>query len=141
VACLLRLPVSRFCDRRSDREIVGDLEPILVFHSGCDFVEPLDVISQRLTDSIVIDSQSETVIGPVIREAIGKQHYARITGDGVGFLWGISDASEQTNSSGRLATPEFLSDRLRVVFHKEILRKVSDRNPTPTLIVDGQSLS
>jgi hypothetical protein len=50
----------------------------------------------------VIDSQSETVIGPVVREAIGKQRYARIARDRVGFLRSISDASEQTNFSERL---------------------------------------
>ena len=88
----------------------------------------------------MIDSQSKTVIGPVVREAIGKQRYARIARDRVGFLWGISDASEQANSSERLAAPEFLSDRPRVIFHKEILRKVSDRHPTRTLVVDGQNL-
>jgi hypothetical protein len=104
-------------------------------------VSLFEVIFQRLTDSIVIDSQSKSVIGPVVREAIGEQRYVRIPRDSVGFLWGISDASEQTNSSERLATPEFLSDRFRAIFHKEILRKVPDRNPTPTLMVDGQSLS
>src|SRR5882724_5477105 len=127
--------------RRSDRDTVKDLQPLLVLESGCGSGEPRDIIFQRLTDSIVIDSQSKTVIGPVVREAIGEQSYARITRDRVGFLWGISDAAEQTNSSERLAAPKFLSDRPRVIFHKEILRKVSDRNPTLTLIVDGQSLS
>ena len=100
-------------DRRSDREIVEDLEPILVFHSGCGSGEPREVIFKRLTDSIVIDSQSKTVIGPVVREAISKQRHARITRDGVGFLRGISDATKQTNSSERLAAPEFPSDRPR----------------------------
>jgi hypothetical protein len=97
--------------RRSDRDTVKDLQPLLVLESGCGSGEPRDIIFQRLTDSIVIDSQSKTVIGPVVREAIGKQRYARITRDRVGFLWGISDAAEQTNSSERLAAPEFLSDR------------------------------
>ena len=128
-------------DRRSDRNIVKDLQPLLVLESGCGSGEPRDIILQRLTDSVVIDSQSKTVIGPVVREAIGKQRDARMTRDWVGFLWGISDASEQTNSSERLAAPEFLSYRLGVIFHKEILRKVSDRNPTLTLLVDGQRLS
>jgi hypothetical protein len=71
----------------------------------------------------VIDSQSKTVIGPVIRETIAKQRYTRVTRDRVGFVWDISDASEQTNSFERLVAPEFLGDRLRVIFHQEILRK------------------
>src|SRR5258705_9381863 len=83
-------------DRRSDRDIVEDLEPILVLDSRCGSGELLEVIFQRLTDSIVIDSQPKTVIGPVVREAIGEQRYVRIAGDSVGFLWGISDTSEQT---------------------------------------------
>ena len=70
----------------------------------------------------------------------GEQRYVRITRGSVGFLWDISDASEQTNSFERLATSEFLSGRFRRSFTK-ILRKVTDRNPTITLIVDGQSLS
>jgi hypothetical protein len=36
-------------DRRSDRDIVEDLEPILVLDSGCDSGELLEVIFQRLT--------------------------------------------------------------------------------------------
>ena len=107
-------------DRRGDRDIVKDLQPLLVLESGCGVGEPRDIVFQRLTDSIVIDPQSETVIGPVVREAIGKERDARMTRDRVGFLWGISDASEQTNSSERLAAPEFFSDRPRVIFHREI---------------------
>src|SRR5947207_5512607 len=92
--------------RGSDRDTVKDLQPLLVPESGCGSGEPRDIILQRLTDSIVIDSQSKAVIGPAVKEAIGKQRYACITRDRVGFLWGISDAAEQTNSSDRLAAPE-----------------------------------
>ena len=128
-------------DRRSDRDIVKDLQPLLVLESGCGFGESRDIMLERLTDSIVIDSHSNTVIGPVVRQAIGKQRNARMTRDRVGFLWGISDASEQTNASERLAAPEFFSDRSRTISHKEILRQVSERNPTLTLMVDGQRLN
>src|SRR6266481_9285265 len=48
-------------DRRSDGDIVKDLQPLLVLESGCGFGEPRDIMFQRLTDSIVIDSQSTTV--------------------------------------------------------------------------------
>jgi hypothetical protein len=60
-------------DRRSDRDIVEDFESILVLDSGCGSGELLEVIFQRLTDSIVIDSQPKTVIGPVVSQAIGEQ--------------------------------------------------------------------
>src|ERR1700731_2140898 len=85
--------------RRSDRDTVKGFQPLLVLESGCVSGEPRDVIFQKLTDSIVIDSQSKTVVAPVVREAIGKQRYARIARDRIGSLWGISDASDQTNSS------------------------------------------
>src|SRR3984957_3005341 len=57
-------------DCRSDREVVEDLESILVLDSGSGPGELFEVIFQRLTDSIVIDSQSKTVIAPVVRESI-----------------------------------------------------------------------
>src|SRR6266850_4065778 len=126
--------------RRGDRDTVKDLQPLLVLESGCGSGEPRDIIFQRLTDSIVIDAQSKPVIGPVVREAIGKQRDARMTRNRVGFLRGISDASEQTDSSEKLAAPEFFSHRSRLIFHKEILREVSERHPTLTPIVDGQRL-
>jgi len=63
---------------RSNREIVEDFEPVLVFWNGCGSREPRDVVIQGLTDSIVIDSQSETVIGPALREAIGDQSRTKI---------------------------------------------------------------
>ena len=124
---------------RSNREIVKDFEPVIVFENGCGSGEPRDVVLQGLTDSIVIDSQSETVIGPVVRDAIGKQRYARITRDRVGFLWSVSDAAEQTNSSEPLAAPEFLSDCSGVPVHKQILRKIPDRSPTGGLVIDRRS--
>ena len=80
-------------ERRSDREIVEDLEPVLVLYSGCGSCELFEVILQRLTDSIVIDSQSKTVIGTAVREAIGKQRYVRVARDSVCFLRSISALS------------------------------------------------
>ena len=68
-------------DRRSDRDIVKDLQPLLVLESGYGFGEPRDLMFHRLTDSIVRDAQSNTVIGPVIREAIGTERDARMTRD------------------------------------------------------------
>src|SRR5215469_2013935 len=80
-------------------------------------------------------------MGPGVREAIGNQRYARIACDGVGFLGTISNASEHANSSERLTAPEFLCDRSRVIFQKQILRKISNRNPTGGLVVDRQMLN
>src|SRR6185503_7635536 len=59
-------------DRWSDREIVKDLQPLLVLESGCGFGEPRNITLQRPADSIVIDAKSNTVIGPAVREAVGK---------------------------------------------------------------------
>src|SRR5215469_260912 len=39
-----------------NREIVKDLDPILVLRSRCTSREPRDVVLQRPTDSVVIDS-------------------------------------------------------------------------------------
>jgi hypothetical protein len=77
--------------------------------------------------------KSKTVIGPVVREAIRKQRYARMARDRVGFFRGISDASEHTDSLERLAALEFFSDRPRAIVHKEILGnsdRVSKRDTT-----------
>ena len=59
-------------DRRSDCEIVKDLDALLVVDGGLAASEPRDVVFQWPANLVVIKSRSETIIFPPVKETTGK---------------------------------------------------------------------
>src|ERR1700686_510523 len=127
-------------DRRSDREIVKDLCTFLVLYSCLVSCELRDIVLQRPTYSVVIESHSETVVFPVVGKTTGKQRDAGITGDRICLLRPIPRPSEYADSAERLSGPELLSNRRRVFLYPQILREIPDRNPGIGFEVDRQAL-